>query len=248
MTKAFELRDTPELLCEFLWRFHLANPAQRGHDPTIAVASEAEEQLFKRLIREHAAFQLGIGEGEVERLDDALSEHYESGKVMKVEVYERGCLDPDFHLVSVPLTCSKSLFGHCTRAYWSVKLTEQNEGTVCFLKDTWREDIDSTGSEGSIYEEMGNARVENICDLILHGDVPSIRALDEVSFECCSVPVPDIDSPSMIAQITKSETPARLSPPSEQGLKNLFTPIGSAGVCERGWLRASPGIRILAWS
>ena len=172
VTEAFDLRSQPGLLCEFLWRFHLANPVQRGLDPTVVVASRAEEDLFKKLITKHAAIQLGISEDDNEKLKNALSQNYEERKVTKVEVYVRDHPKPDFHLISVPLACPRSISGHSTRAYWSVKLTGENEGIVCFLKDSWRLDIDSVSNEGSIYEEMESAKVENICDLERYGDVP----------------------------------------------------------------------------
>ena len=184
VTEAFDLRNQPRFLCEFLWRFHLANPAQRGLDPTVVVASQAEEYLFKKSIRKHAAIQLGISEHDCEKLNKALSRHYEEGKVAKVEVYERGHPKPAFHLISVPLACPRSISGHSTRAYWSVKLAGENKGTVCFLKDTWRLGIDCMGSEGSIYEEMEDAKVENICDLECYGDVPVSHSADDLVGVC----------------------------------------------------------------
>ncbi|KAL5499274.1 hypothetical protein ACEPAH_1792 [Sanghuangporus vaninii] len=183
VTKAFDYRDHPELLCEFLWRFHLANPVQRGFDPTVSVASQTEEDLFRNLLRKHVALQLGIGEDESEKLDNDLRQHYEKGRVMKIEVYERGRLAPDYCLVSVPLTCPKSVSGHSTRAYWSVKLTRQNEGMCCFLKDTWRLNEDGMKSEGDIYKELGEAKVENICDVECYGDVPEVCLVDELTEE-----------------------------------------------------------------
>lgn len=180
VTEAFEFGTQPELLCEFLWRFHLANPAQRGYDPTVSVASQAEEYLFKKLIRKHAAFQLGVSENHAARLKRGLPQHYEKEKVTKMKVYQQGRSTPDSFLVSVPLTCPKSLTGHSTRAYWSVKLTGENEGTVCFLKDVWRLDVDSIRDEGSIYKEMEDMKVENICDLECHGDIPTSDYTEKV--------------------------------------------------------------------
>ncbi|KAL5522456.1 hypothetical protein ACEPAG_8472 [Sanghuangporus baumii] len=183
VTKAFDYRDHPELLCEFLWRFHLANPVQRGFDPTVSVASQTEEDLFRNLIRKHVALQLGINEDDSEKVDNGLRQHYEKGKVMKIEVYERGRSTPDFYLVSVPLTCPKSMSGHSTRAYWSIKLTGQNEGMCCFLKDTWRLNGDAMKSEGDIYEELGDVGVENICEVECYGDVPDVCLVDEMTEE-----------------------------------------------------------------
>lgn len=184
VTRAFDIRDEPELLCEFLWRFHLADPVQRGFDPSVSAASKAEEVLFKRLIRKHVAFQLGISENRAARIKYGLPQHFEKGKVIKMEVYEQGHSTPDIFLVSVPLTCPTSVSGHSTRAYWSVKLTGLNKGTVCFLKDTWRLDTGTMKSEGSIYEEMEGMKVENVCDLECYSDLPDFSLMNK-AFEVC---------------------------------------------------------------
>ncbi|KAL5522458.1 hypothetical protein ACEPAG_8474 [Sanghuangporus baumii] len=214
VTKAFDYRDHPELLCEFLWRFHLANPVQRGFDPTVSVASQTEEDLFRNLIRKHVALQLGVNEDDSEKIDNGLRQHYEKGKVMKMEVYERGRSTPDFYLVSVPLTCPESVSGHSTRAYWSIKLTGQNEGMCCFLKDTWRLNGDAMKSEGDIYEELGDVGVENICEVECYGDVPDVCLVDEMTEELSLSDEQNVRSDVVTTLFSPGKAPERESPAS----------------------------------
>ena len=178
VTTAFDYRETPELLCEFLWRFHFANPVQRGYDPTVAMASRAEEELFRTSIRRHAAIQLCCTEADSAELDEALTLHYESGKVMRMQVYDRSRHSFRVYLVSVPLSSPNSAAGNSTRGYWAVE-SNRTAGEVHFVKDVWRIAVGNVREEGMVYEEMGKADVANICDLVMFGDVRNTELMDE---------------------------------------------------------------------
>ncbi|KAL5480801.1 hypothetical protein ACEPAI_9741 [Sanghuangporus weigelae] len=207
VTEAFDYKQYPELLCEFLWRFHLANPVQRGFDPTVTTASKAEEKLFKKLIREHVGLQLGISDAKSKKLDEGLKQHYEPDKVTKVEVYKRGQSTPDFYLVSVPQKSPLSAAGESTRAYWAVKLQGRNKGVVKFLKDGWRITVDDAAVEGDIYDEMMREKVDNICDLESYGDVPEFEQEtdQELSDEADSNDVTEVGSDPYTAQATRTD-------------------------------------------
>ncbi|KAL5523304.1 hypothetical protein ACEPAF_1571 [Sanghuangporus sanghuang] len=179
VTSSFDYVKHPELLCEFLWRFHHANPVERGFDPTVTIASRAEGELFRNLIRKHAALQLDISEDKTQELDEALRHHYEKRKIAKIEVYERGRRMPRIFLVSVPLTSPRSVAGRSTRAYWAVELTGPNDGEVYFLKDSWRKDMGTMRDEGDIYCELEEGKVANVCDLETFGDVPNFEMVGE---------------------------------------------------------------------
>lgn len=171
VTASFDYRRQPEPLCEFLWRFHHANPVQRGYDPTVTVASHSEEALFRACVRRHAAIQLGFRETHSEELDEALRLHYESGKVMRMQVYDQCRRSFRAYLVSVPLSSPQSADGRSTRAYWAVESKGSHEGEVRFLKDVWRMDVGSVRQEGIAYGEMEEGGVTNICDLEASGDI-----------------------------------------------------------------------------
>ncbi|KAL5499272.1 hypothetical protein ACEPAH_1790 [Sanghuangporus vaninii] len=171
-TASFDYKQQPEILCEFLWRFHLATPVQRGFDPSVFVASRAEEELFKKLIRQHASLQLSISQMDAKGLDEAVEFHYEEGKVTKIQVYDQSRCAVRAFLVSVPLKSPRSVAGRSTRSYWAVELINPSEGNVLFLKDMWRLDKNTVMEEGCVYTEMCEKKVNNICDLEMYGDLP----------------------------------------------------------------------------
>lgn len=172
VTRSFDYKQCPELLCEFLWRFHHANPVQRGVDPSVVIASKAEEMLFVSLVKKHIAFQLGIDEADTEKMADALKQHYEKARVARMEVYVNGIQSaPRVFLVCVPLAVPTSATGRSTRAYWAVEVIAPGKGKVRFLKDAWRIDDDDVTDEGAIYKELEEGAVEFVCDLECSGDV-----------------------------------------------------------------------------
>ncbi|KAH8115731.1 hypothetical protein DFH11DRAFT_1301613 [Phellopilus nigrolimitatus] len=83
VTRSFNYRQNPKLLCDFLWRFGFANPAQRGYDPTVSVASEKDEQDFKTTVTAHVALQLDL---DGDKLEEAVGQHYQQKKVGSLEM------------------------------------------------------------------------------------------------------------------------------------------------------------------
>lgn len=136
VTESFDIREHPELLCEFLWRFSQASSAGRGHDPTVQLASNEEQSLFQSVISRAIRDQLeldDIGMGE------ALRQHYEPGRVYVVDVLRQGSSTSTHnvrrYLVSRPVISPLSFVGRGTRGYWAVDVATH---AVTFLKDTWR--------------------------------------------------------------------------------------------------------------
>ena len=173
MTESFDYRRRPRFLCEFLWRFHLANAIERGFDPTITIASSEEEQLFKRCISEEVAFQLDIRSNDTDMLKMAVSQHYEEGKVYKVKVHGGTRTRTEEYLISVPMKSGISNYGKCTRGYWSVRVGS-GRGEVAFLKDTWCTPLTSESDEGTNYKEI-EGHVVNIPEVRIHGAVLDIE-------------------------------------------------------------------------
>ncbi|KAL7277716.1 hypothetical protein ACG7TL_008652 [Trametes sanguinea] len=149
VSRSFDIREHPDFLVEFLWRFSDLTDVLRGHDLTFRMASAAEEALFKSAVREYLALQLdGIGEN----LDKAFLAHYCPGHVT---------------VVSVTSQSSETADGRSTRGYWAVNSAS---GQIGFLKDTWRtytqEEI-----EGNILHRLNELGVRNVPVLAVHGDV-----------------------------------------------------------------------------
>ncbi|EIW59668.1 uncharacterized protein TRAVEDRAFT_71650 [Trametes versicolor FP-101664 SS1] len=60
VSEAFDIREHPEILCEFLWRFSRTTDAMRGHDRTVMPATLEMELRFRDAIKDYVRSQLGI--------------------------------------------------------------------------------------------------------------------------------------------------------------------------------------------
>lgn len=170
ISRAFDVREQPELLCEFLARYACASYTDRGHDQTVEMATSAEEAVFRDVIARHVEDQLNIAGDD---LAEAVKEHYQEGHVMAMQVFVKppGGLDADVvtdrYLVSRPVVSPLMLGGRATRGYWAVQASTKR---MVFLKDTWRLPLEI---EGDVITELHNAGVRNIPVLVAHGDVYS---------------------------------------------------------------------------
>ena len=166
VSESFDVRDNPEVLCEFLWRFSQTTSEVRGHDQTVVVALPQEEVLFRETLRRYVGYQLGL---DGSQLDHAMREHYVPGHVAVAVVLEHGHVaKPDtLHrfFVSRPVMSPLCLTGRATRGFWAVDATTHR---VVFLKDTWR-----TGEpEGEFIQHLQDKGVRNVPHLLYHGNVP----------------------------------------------------------------------------
>lgn len=178
-TRAFDIRRTPQPLCEFLWRFSHATNEMRGYDPTVEWATKSEETRFAAALRVKLAHELE----DDERVETALSEHYQPGAVAAIRVFGSDNA-VERVLVSRPVKAPLSMASRATRGYWAVTADDD----VVFLKDTWRYYVDGLEQEGKILARLLKLGVRNIPEMGLHGDVPqgdkSLLRVDP-SFESC---------------------------------------------------------------
>ena len=184
VSESFDIRVYPELLCEFFWRFSQTTSELRGLDPTVNAALPEEEELFRKALRAHVEYQLGVGGAE---LDHAMREHYEPGHVVVVHVLSHGQVAnaDNMHrfFVSRPVVSPLSLTGRATRGYWAVDGSTHH---VMFLKDTWCSTMEL---EGEVLQYMLDGGVRNIPSVVCHGDVPGRIPDTEYTFsrECESL-------------------------------------------------------------
>ncbi|KAJ8468983.1 hypothetical protein ONZ51_g9291 [Trametes cubensis] len=168
VTNAFDIREHAEIFADFFWRFSKLSDAGRGHDLTIRMASKEEESLFRNTVQEYVRAQLDV---QGDKLDKALSFHYQPGHVTAIQVDPQQPSGPDQHaqrfLVSRPVVTPLLLSGRCTRGYWCVNAAT---GRIGFLKDTWRT-ILQKDTEGDILRHLNRLGVRNIPTLAAHGDV-----------------------------------------------------------------------------
>ena len=159
VTRAFDYKSEPKLLCKFLRRFGLASPEQRGYDPTVNWASADEEEVFARHIREEVAFQLDLDENTKKaELDEAVEEHYAKGRVMKMEIHNPRDKTNEYFLISRSIQSPICLAGRATRGYWSVKAEGKDARKVFFIKDTWRVTDEDLHREKEAYKDINSKK------------------------------------------------------------------------------------------
>ncbi|KAI0629909.1 hypothetical protein C8Q77DRAFT_1064573 [Trametes polyzona] len=188
VTEAFDIRENPERLCDFLWRFASTSDQARGHDTTVTNASPEQEIQFRDAIREHIRLQLGV---EGEELEKALTQHYAPGRVAIMDVYAHrqpvvATGDVYRFLISRPVVSPVKLVGRCTWGYWAVGLVAPH---IFFVKDTWRFKSDK-GVEGDLLWYLNDRKVRNVPVFAVHGDVPIYVPRDESEGESCAADPP----------------------------------------------------------
>ncbi|PIL22327.1 hypothetical protein GSI_15015 [Ganoderma sinense ZZ0214-1] len=177
VSERFSVRAQPELLCDFLWRFACASPAQRGYDLTVEPATGDQAKAFESAIEAHIRSQGGPTRQPSYDLQDAVQEHYEKESVTVIHLPSSPSSPLDhelvghYLLVSRPIVIPLSVAGRGTRVYWAV---DSRTNHVCLLKDTWRYDApgepDASEREGDILDDLG-AVTTNVPPVMYHEDV-----------------------------------------------------------------------------
>ncbi|KZT03375.1 uncharacterized protein LAESUDRAFT_761954 [Laetiporus sulphureus 93-53] len=196
VTEAMSMREHPDIICKFLWWFSHASDYARGFDVTVEWAEPAEEKKFEQAITRHIKEQLLLctsnedvirlakDEEQVElrkripkdtkRLVEALCEHYTSGKVIAVHVFDETTdrqgnvkVEPYRYLVSRPTASPISSLCRDTREYWAVGL----DGTVRLLKDSWPYHDSGIEHESTIMKDLTECAVRNAPEVLHRGEV-----------------------------------------------------------------------------
>lgn len=181
VSEAFDVREHPEPLCEFLWRFSRTTDSMRGHDRSVMPATLEEELRFRDVVKEYVRSQLEI---DGEALDRAVSQHYSPGHaaVVKVHPHRKPLSKTNVWLliISRPVVTPLSLTGRGTRGYWAVNYSTSQ---VVFLKDTWRIESDG-GVEGDLLAHFKDLGVRNVPAVVTYGDVPDYIPNERHNGEC----------------------------------------------------------------
>ena len=186
VTESFDIREQPDILCQFIWRFSQTTNAGRGHDMSISIARPGEEDTFRDIITRYVDSQLTEGED----LNKAVTQHYQPGQVFAVTLLPRGfnALDENLQrlLISRPVVTPLSLVGRGTWGYWAIDLKDK---CVVFLKDTWR-DKSSKEFEGDVLCRFFHKNVRNVPLVVWHGEVPdqSLNETRELTGELSATP------------------------------------------------------------
>lgn len=173
VTRSFDFTEEPLLIFEFFKRFRQLTLTQRGSNPHIKPATKEEAKLARTLLKDKAPeLWLGLA-GWVYLRDNAIDINTQS--FLKFEFDGQPIVIPAPHCGERGL----SPFGTASRGVVAIALDkeEQRRGTVCFVKDGWR-DLRRL-SEHEIYNKLHAAGVRNIADILCGGDWNVLQLDDE---------------------------------------------------------------------
>ncbi|TFY69116.1 hypothetical protein EVG20_g3296 [Dentipellis fragilis] len=142
VSERFDMTKDGNALVEFLWRFNHLSYAQRGHDPSVTVASSAEKALAEK--------------------------HAMMGDIHKVLVVNDVDKAKRYFLISAPTEYKLVVTGRAS--FGDIALDMETE-TQVWLKDSWRIDLDEMEKECDIYRKLRANNVRNIAELVCGGDV-----------------------------------------------------------------------------
>ncbi|KAH9841742.1 uncharacterized protein C8Q71DRAFT_700531, partial [Rhodofomes roseus] len=181
VSEPFILVKNPRLLYTFLYRFARMSDTDRGHDPSVVPATEAEAQLLRSFnkfpppetwCRETFAGTLVDGWPISKILvpeDDMISE----AELMSGTKEERGASEAPGRrmcefLVGKPTFMNTSVYGRATRCHIAYDVAGDR---LVFCKECWRTDTPTSHPEGEVYLRLHSKNVSYIATPIAAGDV-----------------------------------------------------------------------------
>ncbi|KAJ8519090.1 hypothetical protein ONZ45_g3926 [Pleurotus djamor] len=149
VTERFNYVADCSLMVEYIWRFIKLNSLDRGFDPTVSLASEAETEAAH------------------ERLQPWKPKHPRD--VLKIEVPHGK--KTRYFLVWGAIAEPRSPFGRATRGYVAIEVLSRNRFSApMFLKEQWRGS--KVDSEINTLQKLKQAKVKHVPTLVCGGDFP----------------------------------------------------------------------------
>ena len=154
-------------LAEFFCRFDLMDRSQRGWDPTVIDATEEEATAFDNAIRAI------VGEGQnslLSKLFDSVGnkDHYPRRRI-EIPAGEDRDGEVVSYIIGRSIASAKSPTGRATRCFVAMS---KDTGSLVFLKDSWRPNIDGMMGEAYWFRKAEGAR--NISSFLRGSDVPGV--------------------------------------------------------------------------
>ncbi|KAK7688400.1 hypothetical protein QCA50_008773 [Cerrena zonata] len=164
-------RKDPSLLEDFFLRYSACSSVQRGHDPTVTPANDAEKALFQASVKDYfnrARRNNLRTHPDVARLDN---------KIMKIQVNDvNGGVYWYLACKCSTVPVNSSPCGRFTRGFIAIPAPsdghnpeDAEKGRLFWLKDSWRSN--SSQSEASMYYELKTRGVPNLPDIKCAGDI-----------------------------------------------------------------------------
>ncbi|KAI0714071.1 hypothetical protein C8T65DRAFT_645396 [Cerioporus squamosus] len=146
VSKKFDIHERPELLCDFVWCFAHISDADRGYDLTVGPATRTEEKIFHKKIAAHICTQVDVQNAS--DLGRLLDEHSQKGSVTSIHLPEP----------AAPHANAKEGRRLLVSRPMVVPLSVAGRGTRAY----WA------------YDETIDKGVENVPQVVYHGDVPQV--------------------------------------------------------------------------
>lgn len=154
-------------LAEFLFRYAHATPEQRGFDPNVKKAEDADVERLRNAVEEHTkAFR--YPDQLIKQLKATVLPSYPAYNITTVRKTSKDKTEKDQYIVCRPFFEVGSLCSRSTRGYLAYWVEKQK---LVFLKDTWR--VGDSISEAEIYEHLAqHAELRKYLPIIIScGDV-----------------------------------------------------------------------------
>ncbi|EPS97531.1 hypothetical protein FOMPIDRAFT_1128318, partial [Fomitopsis schrenkii] len=178
ISEPFDFIQQPQLLHRFFYRFACMTDVQRGCDPTVAPATEAEIGRMRAFTNYdttwHKAKFLGtIEEGPVVKISVPKTDMITRGELERGKKDEQPSsssepVPPREFLVGKPLFMSNSPTGSGTKGFIAYDVAEDR---LVFLKDCWRPEVETYHPEGEVYLHLHSHHVHYIATPVGAGDV-----------------------------------------------------------------------------
>ncbi|GJE92089.1 hypothetical protein PsYK624_082420 [Phanerochaete sordida] len=171
VSERFDYASSPELLCDFLWRFSHMDEAQQGWDTTVSRPSKAEVKLFRDAVKAIAVDMKAGASSDgapVRQIPHAERSLDETGvyPFWKIHVVNSDTGRASELIVNRPLSANTTACGRATRAYLAYDL---QLGRMLFFKDSWRHN--ALLPEYTTFRELYAHDVPHVLEVLYGGDV-----------------------------------------------------------------------------
>ncbi|TCD65441.1 hypothetical protein EIP91_002697 [Steccherinum ochraceum] len=165
VTKHFDLREDPQLLAQFFWRYGRLSRVDRGFDYTAQAATDKQKQDLASAIDTYLSQESSrVVPGMERTVDSDFPCH-----ILTLADYHGGARQ---FVVQRPFSSSSTTVGRATRAYIALDTTSDQ---LVFLKDYWRPVEARRTAESEVYSSLQQADVPHLPHVRYGGDVPDVH-------------------------------------------------------------------------
>lgn len=178
VTEAIPYNKSP-LLVEFFRRYSQAPPDMRGIDQSVSQPMPEEDLAARNALQpedkqpEDKASKGKKGRRKKDKKDRKKNDKNDKkslGQLFKLGIPAEGGVR--YFITTAPRIGFYSPPGRATRGFRAYDILTK---TCCFLKDTWRIDVQEIQEEGLTYVALQNAEVPNIPMCVAYGDISTTK-------------------------------------------------------------------------